>query len=78
MVAFKAMLNADSVKQQFENALGKHKDAFVASLIDLYGGDKALQTCKPAAVVAEALRAATLQLQYHHCQRPRPDLPPRP
>ena len=62
MVAFKAMLNADSVKQQFENALGKHKDAFVASLIDLYGGDKALQTCKPAAVVAEALRAATLQL----------------
>lgn len=62
MVTFKAMLNADSVKQQFENALGKHKDAFVASLIDLYGGDKALQTCKPAAVVAEALRAATLQL----------------
>lgn len=62
MVALKAMLNADSVKQQFENALGKHKDAFVASLIDLYGGDKSLQTCKPAAVVAEALRAATLQL----------------
>ena len=62
MVALKAMLNADSVKMQFENALGKHKDAFVASLIDLYGGDKSLQTCKPAAVVAEALRAATLQL----------------
>lgn len=62
MTAFKAVLNAESVQAQFENALGKHKDAFVASMIDLYGGDKSLQQCKPAQVVAEALKAATLQL----------------
>lgn len=58
----KAVINAPSVQDQFKNALGEHKDSFVASLIDLYTGDKALQTCKPASLVAEALRAATLRL----------------
>ena len=59
---FAAVLKADSVQEQFQNALGEHKDAFVASLIDLYNGDKALQGCKPNALVCEALRAATLKL----------------
>lgn len=54
--------NAESVQQQFKNALGEHKDAFVASLIDLYNGDKSLQTCNTNALICEALRAATLRL----------------
>lgn len=58
----KSVVNAPSVQAQFKNALGDHKDAFVASLIDLYTGDKQLQKCKPALVIAEALRAATLKL----------------
>lgn len=58
----KATINAPSVQEQFKNALGEHKDTFVASLIDLYTGDKSLQTCKPSIVIAEALRAATLRL----------------
>ncbi|MBO4550392.1 MAG: recombinase RecT [Bacteroidaceae bacterium] len=58
----KSVINAPSVQEQFQNALGDHKDAFVASLIDLFTGDKALQTCKPAAIIAEALRAAILRL----------------
>lgn len=58
----KSVINAPSVQEQFQNALGDHKDAFVASLIDLYTGDKSLQTCKPALVIAEALRAATLRM----------------
>lgn len=58
----KSILKADSVQEQFANAMGSHKDAFVASLIDLYTGDKALQTCKPQQVVMEALRAATMKL----------------
>lgn len=58
----KSVINAPSVQEQFHNALGEHKDAFVASLIDLFTGDKQLQTCKPALVIAEALRAATLRL----------------
>lgn len=58
----KSVINAPSVQEQFQNALGEHKDAFVASLIDLFTGDKQLQSCKPALVIAEALRAATLRL----------------
>lgn len=58
----KSVIKAESVQQQFQNALGKHKDEFVASLIDLYTGDPQLQRCKPSAVVAEALRAATMRL----------------
>lgn len=58
----KNIIKADSVQEQFKNAMGAHKDAFVASLIDLYSGDKQLQTCKPQAVVMEALRAATMRL----------------
>lgn len=58
----KSVINAPSVQSQFGNALGEHKDAFVASLIDLYTGDKSLQSCQPSLIVAEALRAATLRL----------------
>lgn len=58
----KATVNAPSVQEQFKNALGEHKDTFVASLIDLYTGDRSLQSCKPSLVIAEALRAATLRL----------------
>lgn len=58
----KNMINSESVQQQFQNALGKHKDSFVASLIDLYTGDKSLQTCKPKDVIMQALKAATLNL----------------
>lgn len=62
----KATINAPSVQEQFKNALGEHKDTFVASLIDLYTGDRSLQTCKPSVVIAEALRAATLRLPLVH------------
>jgi len=58
----KSVIRAESIQEQFRNALGAHKDEFVASLIDLYTGDTQLQKCKPKAVVAEALRAATLHL----------------
>lgn len=60
--ALKKTVNAASVQEQFKNALGNHKDAFVASLIDLYIGDKQLQQCNPALVVSEALRAAVMRL----------------
>lgn len=58
----KTMISSASVQAQFKNALGAHKDTFVASLIDLFTGDKSLQKCKPAAIISEALRAATLNL----------------
>lgn len=62
ITVLKSVLDAPSVQAQFKNALGEHKDAFVASLIDLFTGDKQLQTCKPAQLIQEALRAATLKL----------------
>ena len=35
---------------------------FIASIIDLYNGDKSLQECNPNAIVMEALKAAVLDL----------------
>ena len=57
-----SMLNAESVQAQFRNALGEHKDTFVASIIDLYNADKSLASCKTADIVKECLKAATLKL----------------
>lgn len=59
---FKAAMVAPSVEEQFRNALGENKEAFVASLIDLYNTDSKLQECEPNKVVMEALKAAVLKL----------------
>ena len=58
----KAITGSKSVQEQFKNALGKHSDLFVASIIDIYGSDTYLQGCDPGQVVAECLKAATLKL----------------
>jgi len=58
----KSILDAGSVKQQFENVLADNAGAFVASIIDLYNNDSQLQQCEPKAVVFEALKAASLKL----------------
>ena len=58
----KTILETDSVKAQFQNAMTENSGLFIASLIDIYGGDKSLQKCEPGAVVMEALKAAVLKL----------------
>ena len=58
----KKTLSAESVQDQFKNALGQNSNSFVASIIDLYTGDTALQNCDPNLVVAQALKAAVLKL----------------
>lgn len=58
----KQTLGNDSIQEQFKNALGQNSNSFVASIIDLYTGDTALQNCDPNLVVAQALRAAVLKL----------------
>lgn len=60
--SLKKMLEAPSVQEQFKNALAENSGPFVASIIDLYGGDQYLQNCEPKAVVMEALKAAVLKL----------------
>ena len=58
----KNIINAQSVQEQFRNALGENRGLFVSSLIDIFTTDNYLQKCDPAAVVREALKAATLKL----------------
>lgn len=58
----KHMLAAESVQEQFQNVLKENAGAFIASIIDLYNTDKALQTCDPREVIMEALKAASLKL----------------
>jgi recombination protein RecT len=58
----KSVLNSDSVKEQFANALKDNAQLFTASIIDLYSTDTELQKCNPADVVMEALKAAVLKL----------------
>ncbi len=58
----KTVMASASVQEQFANALAEKSNLFVASLIDLYASDTYLQNCAPALVVAEALKAATLNL----------------
>jgi recombination protein RecT len=57
---FKAVINQPTVQEQFKNALGRHSDLFIASLIDVYNGG--LQKCDPSGVIQEALKAAVLKL----------------
>jgi recombination protein RecT len=56
----KAIIAQSTVKEQFNNALGKHSDSFVASLIDVFNGG--LQNMDPSLVIQEALKAAVLKL----------------
>ena len=58
----KKILNADSVQEQFKNALGKNANTFIASVIDLFNSDSKLRECNPTQVVMEALKAAVLKL----------------
>lgn len=58
----KKILNADSVQEQFKNAMGKAAPSFIASVIDLFNSDSKLRECNPTQVVAEALKAAVLKL----------------
>ena len=48
--------------EQFQNALAENKNLFIASIIDLYNGDKSLQECNPSTIVQECLKAAVLDL----------------
>jgi len=58
----KSVMAMPSVAEQFKNAMAEKSNQFVASLIDLYASDTYLQQCQPGQVVAEALKAATLNL----------------
>jgi recombination protein RecT len=60
--SLKTALEAESVQQQFRNALQDNSGPFTASIIDLYNTDTYLQNCEPKLVIMECLKAAILKL----------------
>jgi len=58
----KDLISTDQVQAMFRNALRERADQFLASVVDLYNNDKTLQQCRPSEVLAEAFKAATLDL----------------
>lgn len=58
----KGILTNDNMRISFERILKENAGAFMASIIELYQSDNALQKCDPNMVVIEALKAATLKL----------------
>lgn len=62
LAKLKGILNNETMQQNFRNILAENASAFMASIIELYQSDGALQKCDPNRVVLEALKAATLKL----------------
>lgn len=62
LAKLKGILNNETMQQNFRNILAENAGAFMASIIELYQSDLALQKCDPNRVVLEALKAATLKL----------------
>ena len=62
LAKLKGILNNETMQQNFRNLLAENAGAFMASIIELYQSDGALQKCDPNRVVLEALKAATLKL----------------
>lgn len=62
VAVFEGVLKTDFINNQLSSALAENKGAFVTSLVELYTGDKSLQTCNPKLVALEAVKAASLNL----------------
>ena len=60
--AFIAAMNDVVIQAQIKRSLKDNSGAFMASMIDLFTSEKALQDCDPAKVVAECVKAAALNL----------------
>jgi recombination protein RecT len=58
----KQLMSADSVKNRFEETLGKKAPQFMASVINLVNSDTNLQKCDQMSVVSSAMVAAALDL----------------
>lgn len=62
LVSLKAMFDAPSVREQFENILKDGRAAFIASVIDIYNSNDDLKNCDNSLIVKECLRAAAMHL----------------
>lgn len=58
----KSLLSTPTLKKKFEQVLNKKAPQFMASLLNLYGGDPNLQAAEPLSIISSALVAASLDL----------------
>src|SRR5690625_1567308 len=58
----KQLMRADSVKQRFEETLGKKAPQFMSSVINMVNSDTNLQKCDQMSVISSAMVAAALDL----------------
>jgi len=58
----KISMNDEFVQSQLRNSLAENSNAFAASVIDLYTGEKTLLECDPKQVVMQCMKAAILKL----------------
>lgn len=62
LALLKSTIESDKVQGRLQQCVKENKGAFTSSILDLYTGDKSLQTCEPNAIIAECLKAAALNL----------------
>lgn len=62
VTVFESVIKSDFIDKQLTGALAENKGVFVSSLVELYTGDKSLQSCNPKLVALEAVKAASLNL----------------
>lgn len=62
LMEFKAVINNTSIRNRIRTSMGENAGSFIASMLDLYESESALQNCNPTKVAMECLKAASLNL----------------
>lgn len=57
-----AYVNNEVMKKAIEAKLGKNAPQFTSALVNIYNGNKLLQSCEPRSIVGAAMLAATMGL----------------
>lgn len=55
-------VNNEVMKKAIEAKLGKNAPQFTSALVNIYNGNKLLQSCEPRSIVGAAMLAATMGL----------------
>ncbi|WLR54862.1 recombinase RecT [Mesobacillus subterraneus] len=61
-LGLKNLLNTPTMQKKFEQVLAKKAPQFMASILNLYNGEAALQKAEPMSIISSAMVAASLDL----------------
>ncbi len=62
MTKFRNLLSQETIKNKFNEALGKKGPLFMSNLVTIMSGSVELQKCEPMSVISSALMAASMDL----------------